>query len=105
VIDGLERQGAPQQVIDAVRQRLETHDRHFEVYEENWPSLELFLEVQSQWRLVAGMSGASYLGLDYQGVEAFMRLKPVPRKDRAGLFQDLLIMEREALRVLNKPKD
>ena len=105
MIDGLERQGAPPEVIGAVKARLQGQDRHFEVYEENWPTLELFLEVQSQWRMAGSMNGMHYLGLDYQGVEAFMRMKPVPKKDRAGLFSNLLIMEREALLYLNKTKD
>ncbi|MGN2393356.1 DUF1799 domain-containing protein, partial [Pelomicrobium sp. G1] len=60
-----------------------------EVWPENWPAVELFLGCATQWR-VDGMSGA-VLGLDYQGVEALMRIRRV--RDRAALFDDLQIME------------
>lgn len=68
------------------------------MWPENWPAVELFLGCATQWR-VDGMSGA-VLGLDYQGVEALMRIRRV--RDRAALFDDLQIMERAALRALNR---
>ncbi len=68
------------------------------MWPENWPAVELFLACATQWR-VDGMSGA-VLGLDYQGVEALMRIRRV--RDRAALFDDLQIMERAALRALNR---
>lgn len=37
----------------------------FAVWEENWPALQLFLSLRTQWCIVEGMGGASYQGLNY----------------------------------------
>ncbi|QDL55301.1 DUF1799 domain-containing protein [Rhodoferax aquaticus] len=62
-----------------------------------WPELEdtfyFFLECHTQWRV--GLRG--YSGLDYAGVEAFMRLRPVAHRKRQQLFADLRSMEQAAL--------
>lgn len=49
----------------------------FEVWEEHWPALELFLALRTQWRVIAGMGGAQHQGLDYTalyGHPSFARL-------------------------------
>ena len=62
-----------------------------------WPDLELafsfFLDCHGLWR--KGLR--EYIGLDYAGVEALMRLRPVPQRKRKSLFSDLQIMEQAAL--------
>ncbi len=73
--------------------------QHFDVWPENAETLGLFLRAGTQWRVVAGMGGGQYLGLDYAGVEAMLRLARVP--DRRAVFEDLQLMERAALQVLN----
>lgn len=72
----------------------------FEVWDINNPSLQLFLGVQSQWRIVAaGMSGVMiWLGLDYDGVDAFMRRTALDDPE-GHLFSDLLAMEDAALKA------
>jgi hypothetical protein len=70
-----------------------------EVWEENEVSVELFFSLRTQWRWMSLGFGASCLGLDYQGVEAVMRMKRI--KERAKVFEDLQIMEAAALSVLN----
>lgn len=67
----------------------------FEVWEENWPALEMFLRVQTQWRTT--MSGV--LGLDYTAVAWLLKLYKV--EDQRGLLEDLQIMEAAAMMVLN----
>ena len=52
--------------------------------------------MQTQWR-TGPLGGA--LGLDYQGVQAALRMMKV--KDIPTMFEDLRVMERAALEVLN----
>lgn len=63
----------------------------FYLWTEHRPALELWLRVQTQWRV--GHAGAT--GLDYTGVEAALRVL-APRK-RRQLFRDLQVMERATL--------
>lgn len=68
----------------------------FEVWPENWPALELFAAVSTQWRV--GMAGAT--GLDYAGVLAAMEFYGVKPEERRARFEDLRIMERAALEAM-----
>jgi hypothetical protein len=67
----------------------------FEVWEENWPVVEMFLRVQTQWRTT--MSGI--LGLDYAAVAWLLKLYEV--EDPRALLEDLQIMEAAAMMALN----
>lgn len=74
------------------------NDDVFDVWDINADALALFLAVQSQWRAIGlGMAGAMvWLGLDYQGVDVFMRRAGVDDPD-GGLFRDLVTMEGAAM--------
>lgn len=61
---------------------------------ENWPIVELFLALQTQWRLDYGRA----TGLDYQAVETVMRLHSIKRAHRAERFTGIRIMELAALK-------
>jgi len=63
----------------------------FEVFEENWPAVEMFLRLQTQWRTT--MNGL--LGLDYGAVAWLLRLYEV--EDPRALLEDLQVMEAAAL--------
>lgn len=67
----------------------------FEVWEENWPVVEMFLRCQTQWRTT--MSGI--LGLDYAAVAWLLKLYEV--EDPRALLEDLQIMEAAAMMALN----
>jgi hypothetical protein len=67
----------------------------FEVLEENWPVVEMFLRCQTQWRTT--MSGI--LGLDYAAVAWLLKLYEV--EDPRALLEDLQIMEAAAMMALN----
>ena len=67
----------------------------FEVLEENWPVVEMFLRVQTQWRTT--MNGL--LGLDYGAVAWLLRLYEV--EDPRALLEDLQVMEAAALLSIN----
>lgn len=64
-----------------------------EVWPENWAALDLFLRLQSQWRLSA--DGRRLRGLRYTEVRAVMSLLGL-RKQR-HLFEQLQDMERAVL--------
>ena len=74
----------------------ETKEQHFEVWEENWPAVEMFLRCQTQWRTT--MSGVC--GLDYTAVQWLFRLYEV--KDPPAVLEDLQNMEAAAMKILNK---
>lgn len=71
------------------------------IWPENVQSVNLFLSVGTQWR-VGGMGGAT--GLDYQAVfstmDRLLRNESQERKD--ALFADLQVMERAALKEINR---
>lgn len=69
----------------------------FEVFEENWPVLELFLRVQTQWRV--GMNGP--IGLDYVAVAWVLKLTAEEANHRA-LLEELQIMEGAVLAFIAK---
>lgn len=67
----------------------------FEVWEENWPAVEMFVRAQTQWR--TSMSGL--IGLDYGAVAWLLRLYAV--KNQRALLEDLQVMEVAALAIIN----
>ena len=71
----------------------------FEVHEDCWDSVMLFLAMQTQWVYVAGKFGREVVGLNYQALEAVMRLKAMARKRWPALFEDMRLMEDEVLGV------
>ena len=67
----------------------------FEVWEENWPVVEMFLRCQTQWRTT--MSGV--LGLDYGAVAWLFMMYEV--KDQRALLEDLQVMEGAVMVSIN----
>lgn len=76
----------------------------FLVWEDNWRAVSLFAGLATQWRMHMGMAGVYYQGLDYNAVEAALRLERVPRSAWQETFRDLQTMERAALPLLNESK-
>ena len=74
-------------------------EEHFEVWEENWETVVMFLRMQTQWTDTMG----GYVGLKYEvllGASGLMSLYDVsnPRE----MLEDLQVMEAVALSELNK---
>lgn len=65
------------------------------MWEENWPAVEMFLRLQTQWRTT--MNGV--LGLDYGAVAWLLRLYEV--EDPRSLLEDLQVMEAAAMLTFN----
>lgn len=90
----------PQELADQIGR--DTRPTDFEVWEENWPAVEMFVRVQTQWRIVGGM-GAVYVGLDYQAVAWMFSIYNVENPKQ--VLEDLQVMEAAALPFLNKQGD
>jgi hypothetical protein len=92
--DDLAVMGASSAIIDAVQQDSPTYD--FEVFEENWPIVKLFMQMQTQW-VVAGMG--AFIGFNYQSLEFLFRIEGV--ENQREMLADLQAMEVAALNILN----
>lgn len=71
------------------------------VWPENWEAVRLLIAVSGQWRV--SMAGA--YALDYVAVAAVLDMWGIKRKKRKALFDDLRVLEEEALAVMGEGKD
>lgn len=76
-------------------------DDTFEVWPDNWKSFLVMDSMWTQWRTGAG--GAT--GLDYGVLPTVMKLAGIPAKDRPRVFQDIRVMESEAIAVMSEARD
>ncbi|MCO6442344.1 MAG: DUF1799 domain-containing protein [Nitrococcus mobilis] len=88
--------GVPAQFAEAIRAEQVARQEVVEVWPENWPTVELFCAVITQWRASFG----GLVGLDYTAEEAAMRMLGIRRVDRPDLFAQLRVMEHSALAAL-----
>jgi hypothetical protein len=72
------------------------------VEEDNWKTLEVFLAMATQWRIIAGMSDATYQGLEYSTIPSVLAMTGIAQADHAHIFHGLRVMESAALSILNK---
>ena len=79
------------------KQRAKSDPEAFEVWEENWPAIEMFLRIQTQW-VFAGMG--SIVGLNYQSLEFLFRIYEV--KNPVELLEEIQEIERGVLDVLKR---
>jgi len=93
--------GASPESIELVKKQY-SNKEDFEVHEENWKTVIFFLNLDTQWQIVAGMSGAFYTGIPATCIEAEMNMQQIEHDKRAQLRFELKLMEREALNILNK---
>ena len=94
----MEAFGAASSALETARARRD--DGVFEVWEENWPIVRLFLSLGRQWRwLPCAMGPPIRLGLDYTAVESVFRLSGVKKKKHAETFAALQSMEDAVMEV------
>lgn len=74
----------------------------FELWPEHWAAWEVFLSCRTQWRILVGMGGIQYQGLDYPALESAMRMLGLKGKKRREAFWQLQVLEDEALDVINR---
>jgi uncharacterized protein DUF1799 len=72
----------------------------FEVWAENLQAIETFIAMSTQWRV----GGAGAVGLDYGALPAVLRLRGVPRTAWTDLFEQLQIIESEALTIMSEAR-
>ena len=70
-------------------------EEHYEVFEENWQTVLMFLRCQTQWR-TAGMGGM--IGMDYSVIQ--WMFKVYKGENERQQLEDLQIMEAAALKKL-----
>ena len=75
--------------------KLEAVQEDFEVWDENWEAMMMFLRMQTQWNV--SMNGL--VGLNYQALETLIRLYHV--KEPVELFERVQVIERAALVKMN----
>ena len=95
-IDELEANNAPPEVI-AIYEKQQRKNTNFEVWPENWPTIEFWLEVSTQWKM--GALGG-YIGLDYVSIDIDIRRSEL--KVTKEQWCGMKVMESAAIRILNK---
>ena len=70
----------------------------FEVFPENWQSINLFLDIQTQWRIDQGV----IFGLDYNAVAFIFKLKKKKIKKPLEILADLQVLEAKIVETINK---
>jgi len=78
--------------------KLEAVQEDFEVWDENWEAMMMFLRMQTQWNV--SMNGL--VGLNYQALETLIRLYHV--KEPIELFERVQVIERAALVKMNSKR-
>ncbi len=86
--------GAPAELIAQLAPPVE---KDFRVFPENWPAIEMFMRLQTQW-VIAGMG--TVVGLNYQSVDFLFTIYEV--KNKRELFEDIKHIELGALAVLKE---
>ncbi len=71
-------------------------EENFEVWEENWDTVMMFMRLQTQWNVTMG----GYTGLKYEVLRWFCDLYSV--EDPRAMVEDIQVMESAALQELNK---
>lgn len=74
--------------------QLDLDSETFALWPENLPTFNLWQQIQTQWR-VGGVGNPT--GLDYAGIEAYMRLSGIRKKDQANFLPGIQAMERATL--------
>lgn len=69
-----------------------------EIWPDNYTAVMAFVALGTQWR--DGMNGAT--GLDYSAIPFVLRMRGVPRDEWPEVFEQIRIMEHEALIEMHK---
>lgn len=62
-----------------------------EVWPDNMPSVQVFLDLATQWSR-AGMAGVR-CGLNYAAIPPVFSIRGIPKKHWPGIFDDIRVME------------
>lgn len=95
LIEQMRALNAPPDIIERFEQK--KAPELFDVWPENWPTVKLFLTVQTQWRY--GPMGGVF-GLDYTAIDVVFRYRKI--EVTPAQFAGLQVMERAVLPILNE---
>lgn len=87
------------EAVGMTRDDIESAQGDTVVWQEHRVVTEVFSALNTQWR--TSMTGAA-TGLDYAAVLPVLDLMGIPQADRLPLFNDLRVMESEALVAMNE---
>ena len=73
-------------------------EKDFGVWEENWESVMFFIKMMTQWRTTMG----GVIGLDYSVLQMLFDLYDID--NRKEIFENIQVMEQEAMIHMNKEK-
>src|SRR6185369_17450599 len=97
--------GAPAELVEAEQREAAEESAPFEVFEDNWLTVQTFLALQTQWEkaVVVGESAIFiYSGIRYESFGTAMVMAGAPRAMRREIYLGVQLMEYAALAVLNK---
>lgn len=94
--------GAPSEVIEQARGSAQ-QSRDLEIFEDNVPAVAVFQRMHTQWR-TRGMDGA-IMGMDYAPLPFVMRMCGIAANQRQAVFEDIVIMEIETLKVIREKQE
>lgn len=72
----------------------------FAVWPENWPTVSVFIKLRNCWR-IDGFTGHCF-GLDRPSIESTIKMMRIKKGKRPEILEKLIIMENEALPILNR---
>ena len=73
-------------------------EEDYEVWEEHWQSVMFFIKMMTQWRTTMG----GVIGLDYSVLQMLFDLYDID--NRKEIFENIQVMEQEAMIHMNKEK-
>lgn len=82
-----------------IKHHVPAEPQPFELWEEHATAFGVFRACRTQWRIVAGMGGAHYQGLDYTAMESVMRMQGI--EPSAELLEQIQHIEAGAVGVMN----
>lgn len=73
-------------------------EKTYEILPCNWQSIEIFINIQTQWRIDQGV----IFGLDYNAIKFIFDLKKHEIKKPLEILADLQLLEAKIVETLNK---
>lgn len=87
--------GAPANVLE----KIDKPPDHFEVFQENWDAVRVFVAASTQW--VIGFAGAT--GLNYPSIDFLLKLYRVKKKQE--VFEQIQVVEAAALKAIREREE
>lgn len=76
--------------------------KDYELWPQHARAWQLFVASATQWRLVMGMNGAYWMGLEMPGVDVIRKAHGISDQDWSEVLNQLQVLEREAKRLRNE---